>query len=180
MEGRRETNSVRSNRVRPDSGHDVKKEAAWSLSGKPFPSFFISPPYQLVHPNARKQIAGRKVFFLRKVRECEEIVRTLDALDSLLQEHPATDAEALSKLVSAQSEPVGESAPASDAIPSQYRRKEAVYDEEMFRLLAKVEVASKMAGPLPPGAARQHLHRRRRELPQAGRAPRPDRPPHAR
>jgi hypothetical protein len=99
----------------------------------------MSAPYQLLSPDARKEIVRRKTFYERKAQECEEFLRTLDALPSFFDEHPVPD-DGPSAPGSMPTDAQGVGLP-----PAQHRRKEDLYDEEMCRLLERVKVASNMA-----------------------------------
>jgi hypothetical protein len=114
----------------------------------------MQPPYQLLSPDARKEIVRRKTFYEGKLQECEEFLRTLDALPSFFDDHPLPEhAGVVSRQVAPGSQersPIlseKDAAPADDApaSPTLHRRKENLYDEEMFQLLSRVKVASKMA-----------------------------------
>jgi hypothetical protein len=116
----------------------------------------MSPPYQLLSADARKEIVRRKVFYLQKAQECDEVLRTIDALPTFFDAHPlppGQDAETVSGIPRPEVILSDAGVPDGGApLPApQHRRKEDLYDEEMLRLLAKVKVASK-------AAVFRHLH----------------------
>lgn len=107
----------------------------------------MSTPYQLLGADARTEIVRRKSFYERKLQQCEEFLRTLDALPSFFNDPlvPREGSEPLSRILPAASTQPG-TVDAVEPRPAftQHRRKESLYDEEMRRLLTRVKVVSKM------------------------------------
>jgi hypothetical protein len=109
-----------------------------------FPPSFMPAPYQLLSPDARKEIVRRKTFYESKAQECAEILRALDALPSFFDEHPIPD-QPVNTGAAAPADTADTAADDAPTSSTQHRRKEDLYDEEMLRLLQRVKVASKLA-----------------------------------
>lgn len=112
----------------------------------------MSQPYHPIDPRAREEIIRRKAYYEQKLQECEQYFHAIESLASFLAEPLSPEDPSNEETENASVSPHTSDISGDVSLPSQHRRKEDLYDEEMRRLLSQVKVASKQA-------TYQHMHR---------------------